>query len=147
MRNVYLVLPAILVVALSASGQDWQDCKSDGSYSFADAKESVRRQTHDGISLGLDDKIISRSGDLASVAILQTLSDEELTSQKTLKQVLSLLRTAFACPHRCVSAIGDRQPRVTLLLLEHLHSSTHGSVRSDIEETRKFILRQAGSTE
>lgn len=54
-----------------------------------------------------------------------------------------MLRTAFACPHRCVSAIGDRQPRVTLLLLEHLHKSTRGKMQSNIDETKKFILQQA----
>jgi hypothetical protein len=47
-----------------------------------------------------------------------------MTSPDTLKVVLSILRTALTCPHRCVRAIGDQQPRVTLLLLERLHNNT-----------------------
>ena len=134
---------AILLVALVAPGQDWQDCKPNGSYSFAEVKASVHRITASHIYTSFDEKALNRSGDLASVAILQTLSDSEITSPEALKDVLLILREAFACPHRCVSADGDKQPRVTLLLLEHLHKSTRGKMQSDIDETKKFILQQA----
>jgi hypothetical protein len=64
-----------------------------------------------------------------------------------LKDVLTILRAAFACPRRCVSAIGDRQPRVTLLLLEHLRNSTRGTMQSDIDDTKTFILEQVRGVE
>jgi len=56
-------------------------------------------------------KTFNRSGDLLSVAILQALNDSEMASPETLKQVLFILREAFARPNRCVSVIGDRQPK------------------------------------
>jgi hypothetical protein len=147
MKTWHLLLPAILFAALLASGQGWQDCKSDGSYSFKEVKDSVHRVTTSHIYTGWDEKAFNRSGDLASVAILQTLIDSEITSPETVKDVLAILRAAFACPHRCVGAIGDRQPRVALLLLEHLYKNTSGKMQSNIGETKKFVLEQTRGVE
>jgi hypothetical protein len=38
----------VVLLALAASGQDWQDCKPDGDYSFKDVKAAVRRVTNTG---------------------------------------------------------------------------------------------------
>jgi hypothetical protein len=73
---------------------------------------------------GWDEKTFNRPGDLVSVAILATLNDSEMTSPETVRDVLTILRAAFACPRRRVIAIGDREPpdidifggRETLLL-------------------------------
>lgn len=146
MKNGALLLPAVFIMALLASGQDLQDCKPDGSYSFQQVKDSVHRVTTTHISFGFDEKVISRSGDLVSVAILQTLDDGEIMSSRTLGEVLLIIRNAFACPSRCVRAASDRQPRVTLLLLEHLHNNTTGSAQSEIDETKKFVSQQAESS-
>jgi hypothetical protein len=108
MKTCRLLLLAIPLMVLAASAQDWQDCKSDGSYTFKEIKDSVYRVTTSGMYGGWDEKIFNRSGDLVSVAILQTLNDAEMTSPERLKDVLMMLRAAFACPHRCVSPIGDR---------------------------------------
>jgi hypothetical protein len=142
MKTCRLLLLAIPLVTMVASAQDSQDCGSHGSYSFKDIKDSVHRVTGLRIYQGWDTKIFNRSGDLVSIAILQTLSDAEMTSPETLKDVLMILRAAFACARPCVSPIGDRQPRVTLLLLEHLRTITRGKMRAEIDETRTFILAQ-----
>jgi len=147
MKTFHTLLPAVLLVALVASGQDWQDCKTDSSYSFKEVKDSVHRVTTSRMYTGWDEKTFIRSGDLVSVAILQTLNDSEMTSPETLEFVLWILREAFACPNRCVSVVGDRQPRVALLLLEHLHKKTRGKMQSSIDETTKFMLDQARAAE
>jgi len=143
MRTRYFLLLAIPLVALVVSGQDWQDCKSDGSYSFKEVKASVYRVTTSRMYSGWDEKIFNRSGDRVSVAILQALNDDQMTSPETLNDVLTILRAAFACPRRCVSAIGDQQPRVTVLLLDHLHSHAGRKMRASIYETKKFVLQQS----
>lgn len=124
MKICHSLLAAVFLVALVASGQDWQDCKTDTSYSFKEVKGSVHRVTTSRMYTGRDEKTFNRSGDLVSVAIPQTLNDSGMTSPERLKFVLWILREAFACPNRCVSVIGDRQPRVALLLLEHLRKKT-----------------------
>jgi len=144
MKSSHLFLPAVLVLVLLAFGQDWQDCHPNGSYSFKEMKDAVRRVTASHIYTGFDSKIFNRSGDLVSVAILQTLDDNEIMSSRTLGQVLSIIRSAFACSSRCVTAASDRQPRVTLMLLEHLHNGTAGSAQSEIDDTKSYVLAAGG---
>ena len=144
MKRSYLLLTAVVVMTLLAFGQDWQDCHPNGSHSFKELKNAVRGVTTTHIFYGFDDKTFSRSGDLVSVAILQTLDDNEMMSPRTLGQVPSIIRAAFACPSRCVAAAGDRQPRVTLLLLEHMHNAAAGSAQSEIDETKNYVLAAGG---
>ena len=120
-------------------------CHPNGSYSFKQVKESVRGVTTQHIHTGWDEKAFNRAGDLVSVAILQTLDDSEMTSSQSLGEVLSIIRSAFACPTRCVTAESDRQPRVTLLLLEHLHNSVTESLQSEIIQTKEYVLQQTGA--
>jgi hypothetical protein len=95
---------------------------------------------------GWDDKTFNRSGDLVPVAIVQSLSDDEMASPQTLEEVLLILRDAYACA-RCVTPLSDREPRVALLLLEHLHNKTSGKMQASIDETRDFIMQQGHSVE
>ena len=147
MKICYPLLSIVLLAALLASGQDWQDCRTDSSPSFKQVTATVRRVTANSVYTGWDEKTFNRSGDLVSVAILQAFDDSEIVSPENLKHVLLILHSAFGCPSRCVSVIGDRQPRVTLLLLEHLRNKTRGEMRTNIDETTRFILQQASGTE
>jgi hypothetical protein len=147
MRARFLLTLAIFPLTIPAPAQDWQHCKPEGSYSFTEVKEAVRRVTTSHIYFSWDEKMFSRSGDLASVAIVQTLTDKEMTSPKTLESVLGILRAAFACTSRCVTAPSDRQPRVALLLLEHLDSNASKQMQTSIDETKKFIIQQAPGVE
>jgi hypothetical protein len=120
-----------------------QDSKPEGSASYAQLKNSIRRFTTSHEYSGWDEKDWNRSGDLASAAIVQSLPDNQMTSPQTLREVLLVLREAFACPSRCVMAPSARQPRITLLLLEHLQNKSSGKTQSEIEETKEFILERS----
>ena len=145
MNIARLFLAGTLLAASYASAPDWQDFRKDGGYSFKDVKESVRRVTTDHLYTGWDEKRFNRAGDLTSVAILQTVSDAQMTSPEVLHDVLNIIREAFACPERCVSTESDRKPRVALLLLEHLHNHTAGNLQSDVDELTRWLLTK-GST-
>jgi hypothetical protein len=142
MKAGRFLLLTILAPTITASAQDWQHCKPDGSYSFAELKDSVRRVTTNRAYSGSDEKMFSRSGDLVPLAIVQTLDDTEMTSPQTLELVLLMLRDAYACTARCVASSDDRQPRVALLLLEHLHNITSGKMQSSVDETKEYIMQQ-----
>jgi hypothetical protein len=135
----------VFLGSLAASGQDWQACKPQGDYSFNDVKAAVHRVTSSQIYSSWDEKTFNRSGDLVAVAVLKTLDDSEMASSEHAKDVLLILRSAFACPHRCVKVADDRRPRMTLLLLEHLNEITRGKMQADIEETKQFILQPAST--
>ena len=129
------------------SGQDWQHCQSDGAGSFQQVKDSVHSVTIMHGYSGGDEKSFSRFGDMTSVAVLQSLNDEEMTAPETLKYVLLIVRFAFACPSRCVVVPDDRKPRITLLLLDQLHNQTRGPSQLAVDDTKKFVLRQTQSTD
>jgi len=147
MKARHLLPLAILPLIIAASAQDWQHCKPDGSYSFAEVKDSVRRVVTSHIYTGWDEKAFNRSGDLVPLALVQTLTDKEMISPKTLEEVLSILRAAFACTSRCITAPSDREPRLALLLLEHLHNNASEKMQTNIDETKKFIIQQARRVE
>jgi len=147
MKAGSFLLLAILTLTVATSAQDWQHCKTVSSYSFAEVKDSVHRVTTSHLIEGLDDKTFNRSGDLVPLAIVQTLSDKEMTSPQTLEWVLLILRDAYACSSRCVPPSGDSQPRIALLLLEHLHNKTSGKMRSSIDKTKEFIMQQGRPVE
>ena len=133
----------VFLGTLAASAQDWQACKPQGDYSFNDVKAAVHRVTSSRMYSGWDEKTFNRSGDLVAVAVLKTLDDSEIASSENAKEVLLILRSAFACPERCVKVVDDRGPRMTLLLLEHLNEITRGNMKADIEEAKQFVVRQA----
>jgi hypothetical protein len=131
---------ALLTLTVPALAQDWQHCKPEGSYSFAEVKDAVRSVTTNHAISGWDVKTFNRSGDLVPLAIVQTLSDSEMTSPQTLDEVLLILREAYACSPHCVTSPGDR--RIALLLLEHLHNKTSGKMQSSVDKTKEFIMQQ-----
>jgi hypothetical protein len=147
MRPRLLLAPAVLFVTLFTSGQDWQHCQSDGAGSFQQVKDSVHGVTTMHGYSGWDEKSFSRFGDMTSVAVLQSLNDDEMTAPQTLKDVLLIIRSAFACPSRCVDVPDDRKPRITLLLLKELHNHTRGPSQLAVDDTTKFVLRQAQGTD
>ncbi len=140
--RAHCVLASVLLLGIASPARDWQQCKPNGDYSFDDLKGAVDRVTSSGMYSGWDEKIFNRSGDLAAVAVLNTLDDSEMTSTSGAKRVLIVVREAFACPQNCVKVADDRRPRVALLLLEHLNEITSGNMRTDIEEVKQFVLQQ-----
>jgi hypothetical protein len=141
--RVHRLFVCVVFLAVASSAQDWQACKPQGDYSFNDVKAAVHRVTSSRMYSGWDEKTFNRSGDLVAVAVLKTLDDGEMASPEHAKDVLLILRSAFACPHYCVKVTDDRRPRMTLLLLEHLNEITQGKMQADIEEAKHFVLEQA----
>jgi hypothetical protein len=138
MRKPYLF--SLLMVCSSIIS--WcQNCPVDGEYSFTDVKSSVLRFTTEHAYTGHYSKIWSRSGDMAALAIVKTVPDAQMTSPNTVREILLILREAWACP-RCARSPDDQQPNVTALLLEHLEGNTSGPIQSEITKTRTFILEQ-----
>ena len=133
----------VVLLALAASGQNWQNCKPDGDYSFKDIQAAVRRVTTTGMYTGWDEKTFNRSGDLVAVVVIHTLNDNQMASLEGAKNVLVVLRAAFACPARCVQVTDDRHPSVTLLLLEHLREIAGVRMQPEIDDAKKFTLQQA----
>jgi hypothetical protein len=126
-------------LALSAPAQDWQACKPEGDYSFNDVKAAVHRVTSSRMYSGWDEKMFSRSGDLVAVAVLKMSDDDEMASPEHVKDVLLILRSAFACPQYCVKVIDDRRPRMTLLLLEQRSDQAPTLLETRCFDSYRFV--------
>lgn len=143
MKTVHLPVVAILLGAVVVSGQD---SNPDEFESFSQLKESVHRITTQHIYTGWDAKAFNRSGDMVAVAIVKAIPESELTSPTTVKEILGILHSAFACPSRCIAAPDNRQPNVTMLLLEHLRTRASGPIQAEIDQTTEFISLQTKDT-
>jgi len=115
MKRKHLMLFVILLGAIAASGQD---CKPDDIESL---RVSVLRITSQHIKTGWDEKAFNIAGDLAAIAIVKSIPENELMSPTTTQEVLGILHSAFACPARCITSLSNQQPDVAMLLVEHLH--------------------------
>jgi hypothetical protein len=97
-----------------------------------------------GVVFGGDMKTIPRLGDACSIAILKLADRRDLAEPKTVVVVLSIINNAFAHPDR-ISINLDREPRVTMFLLDYLRETVKESeVQSRIRWTIQFVNQQTG---
>ena len=96
---------------------------------------------------GWDVKGFNRAGDLAAVAILRVLPTHDHTGPTQTRLVLTMIHESFSCLDRCVQSRDDKDPRVTLLLLGKLSEGQDRRTRSDIEQVRRFVLKEAQEQE
>lgn len=139
MKTAHLSVLMVLLGGIVVSGQT---PPSPASNEFSQVKNSVHRITTQHIYTGWDEKAFNRSGDMVAVAIVKTIPESELTSPAVLKDILAILHGAFACPSRCIADPDNRQPNVTLLLLEHLRIGANGPIQTEIDQTKDFISQQ-----
>jgi hypothetical protein len=130
------------MIACSTVPTFGQDRPSYNAPSLADLRNTVKRVVNEQGVWGIDIKVVSRSGDMTAVAILQTLSDGQLEDPDTRGMVLYLLHEAFGCPSGCVDDPYQRVPRITMLLLSRLRRNSGGKLRSQIDATEKYISKQ-----
>jgi hypothetical protein len=120
-----------------------QDCKSDDFSSFSNVKNSVQSwmASPKGMIVldSFREKAIQRSGDSAAVAIAKVVSDADLQSPTTMTRVLFILRMAFSA-HQIIEVCSDRDPRMTMILLEYLRHFQEGRFEAEIEKAKSLIL-------
>lgn len=87
-------------------------------------------------------KRLARLGDAVGIALLKILSTQDMQNLQTVRGLLPIVRDSFAQPD-FVSVESDKNPKVTLFLLEYLthNISDVGTVR-DIEETITFVKQK-----
>lgn len=116
-----------------------QDCSQDEFASLPDVQGAVSRLLSFPGYTGWDDKILSRSGDLAAIAIIRSISLQEMNSPEKARQVLLILRMAFAAPQIIVGC-KNRRPTATMLLLDELeHTKVGEQSPTEIDNTRLEI--------
>jgi len=81
-------------------------------------------------------------GDRCAIAILKLIDEQSYSVPRTLTSIIYAINTSFARPD-IIHIKGDREPKVTLLLLSHLSEKTKDpEIRHQIEETIEFAKQQ-----
>ena len=140
-------LVCTLAVALLPAQMYSQECGSSSStqpVSLTHLTQMARRVIESGAYTGRDEKAFVRAGDLGSVAIVRALPKDSPINPMQIRSVLTLVRTSFECLDVCVLSADDKEPRGTLLLLEHLREHGSPDTQSDheIEDVQTFVLKQ-----
>lgn len=132
----------------TATSNFQQHCASFTSSSFSNVSSAIDSVMSQPKGLLVNDsfaeKAIERSGDSSAVAIAKQVPDADLAVPYKMTRVLYILRSAFEYPD-VIQACSDMQPRVTLLLLEHLKLLQKGEFESEIEKTKSLIMTSAAS--
>ena len=116
-----------------------QECATDEFGSFCVTKAAVLRVLSYPAYTGSDEKVLNRAGDMAALAVIRSLSMEDLNSPEKARQILLILNLAFAAP-QLITANTNRRPTAAMLLLDHLSSTNYGKGQvNEIENARNGI--------
>ncbi len=90
------------------------------------------------------DKYLARMGDGVAVGLIKIVGWDGMKDPERVKQLLPILLKGFSQP-RFIVKEDDKNPAVTLLLLDYLkQNTTDGNVRKRIEETI-LAIQQVGA--
>ncbi len=115
-----------------------QECSNDDFVSFCETKTAVFRLLSYPAYTGSDEKVLNRAGDMAALAVIRSVSMEDLNSPEKARQILLILNMAFAAP-QLIAADSNRRPTAAMLLLDHLNNTNYKQHVNEIENTRNEI--------
>jgi hypothetical protein len=115
-----------------------QKCSNDEFVSFCETKATVLRLLSYPAYTGSDEKVLNRAGDMAALAVIRSVSMEDLNSPETARQILLILNLAFAAP-QLIAANTDRRQTAAMLLLDHLTKTNYRVHVNEIENIRNEI--------
>jgi hypothetical protein len=116
-----------------------QQCSNDDFVSFCDTKAAVLRLLSYPAYTASDEKVLNRAGDMAALAVIRSVSMEDLDSPEKARQILLILNLAFAAP-QLIASNTNRRPTAAMLLLDHLcKTNCDPGNGSEIENIRNEI--------
>jgi hypothetical protein len=114
--RIHVLTIAFAMISVTALAQD---CSRDDFTTLSDVKGAVSRLlSFPGYTVG-DESILNRSGDLAAVALMRSVSVQEMTLPERRRQILLILHLAFEAPQLIVES-SNRTPTAAMLLLDKL---------------------------
>lgn len=142
MRSVMVACLMALNFAVVPSSQT----SNPDPYSIGIVSGALRMQST-GVFTTWTGKNMVRLGDDVSVAILKIYPEKDLASPKTVESFLPLIREAFSEP-QFISLDVNKEPQVTMLLLNHLlsivrDSAQHREIQQTIDYVRARVKNQS----
>jgi hypothetical protein len=91
MKRFLLSVASVLLTSTAFPRQ----CSNDGFGSFCETKEAVFRLLSYPAYTGSDEKVLNRAGDMAALAIISSVSTEDLNSPEKARQILDFQSEGF----------------------------------------------------
>jgi len=135
MKNYFLPVVILAMICSSCA----RSVASDEPGSFQMIQSAVLRVLHYPSYTAADEKTLNHAGDMAALAVISSLSVEEMKSPEKERQILLVLSLAFEAPQMIANSI-DRKPTAALLLLDHLQETNYGGQKvNQIENVRNEV--------
>jgi len=134
--NRIILLAVFILLGCTAFAKE---CSNDEFGSFSETKAAVLRLLSYPTYTGSDEKILNRAGDMAALAVIRSVSAEDLNSPEKARQILLVLNLAFAAP-QLIAPYSNRRPTATMLLLDHMEKGYCGQEKcNEVENLRSEI--------
>lgn len=131
------ILAAMLILLVCAAFA--QKHSSGDLVAFGETKAAVLRVLSYPSYTASDQKILNRAGDLAAIAVIRSISMQDLESPEKVRQILLILNLAFSSP-QLIATSENRRPTAAMLLLDKLSQTNYGRERvNEIENVRNEI--------
>jgi hypothetical protein len=141
MKN-YLLAVVILAMICGSWARSVASGEPD---SFQMIQSAVLRILHYPSYTAADEKTLNHAGDMAALAVIRSLSVDEMKSPEKERQILLILSLAFEAPQMIANDI-DRRPTAALLLLDHLRATNYGGQPVNQIENIRNEVRHNTST-
>lgn len=133
-KKLFTVVSLFVVPVMGAAAQ------TDSGYSVIEVKELLKQPS--GFSSSFSEKQVNRLGDRISIALMKIYSQDDLKDPRNIKRYLPLITDAFRFPQ--LVAAEDREPRITLVLLEFLQGQVRDkTLQAEILKTKKTVVEEA----
>ncbi|MGB2628731.1 MAG: hypothetical protein WAK20_18245 [Candidatus Acidiferrum sp.] len=133
-----LMVATLLLSAMAASLSPQSDSQDPYGINLVSTELKMNENGQRVIN-SWSEKNLARLGDRVSIAILKILEPRELQDPEKVKTCLLVIREAFAQP-QFISPETDKQPKVTLFLIEYWKQNVHdSSVEADIRKTVEIL--------
>ena len=87
-----------------------------------------------------DKKILNGAGDSAAVAVIMTVSVEDLKSPNKVRKILQVLNLAFEAP-QLITESRNRRPTAAMLLLDHIEKTYCSEEKCNEVENVRFEIQ------
>jgi hypothetical protein len=92
-----------------------------------------------GVTLGIDVKVVTRLGDRCAVAILKIVDQQDLKDPRKATVIVTMIHNSFAYPQN-ITVDEDKDPRVSLFLLAYLLEKVNDAqLQRQIQQTIEFV--------
>jgi hypothetical protein len=140
--NRLILLAVFILLGYTAFAKE---CSTDEFGFFRETQAAVLKLLSYPTYTDSDERVLNRAGDTAALAVLRSVSVEDLNSPEKARQILLILNLAFAAP-QLITPDSNRRPTAAMLLLDHMEKEYCGQEKCNEVENLRFEIQHNTTT-